>query len=78
MAGNRLASHRVGCDGCSRRFLVLDVFQHRHVLRPIDMNEQERKRKRALIAFQIFAYGWLLAMFLIQLYMSFDRGWWDL
>ena len=42
------------------------------------MNEQDRKRKRALIAFQIFAYGWLLAMFLIQLYMSFERGWWDL
>jgi hypothetical protein len=43
-----------------------------------NVNEQDRKRKRALIAFQIFAYGWLLAMFLIQLYMSFERGWWDL
>jgi hypothetical protein len=42
------------------------------------MNEQDRKRKRALTAFQIFAYGWLLAMFLIQLYLSFDRGWWHL
>ena len=42
------------------------------------MKEQERKRKRALIAFQIVAYGWLLAMFLIQLYMSFERGWWNL
>ncbi len=42
------------------------------------MNEQDRKRKRALIAFQILAYGWLLAMFLIQLHMSFVRGWWDL
>jgi hypothetical protein len=42
------------------------------------VNEQDRKRKQALIAFQIFAYGWLLAMFLIQLSMSFERGWWDL
>ena len=42
------------------------------------MNEQDRKRKRALIVFQLFAYGWLLAMFLIQLYMSIERGWWQL
>ncbi|UVI51716.1 hypothetical protein [Mycolicibacillus parakoreensis] len=40
--------------------------------------ENERKRKRALIAMQVFVYGFLLAMFLIQLYMSFARGWWDL
>jgi hypothetical protein len=42
------------------------------------MNEQDKKRKRALIVFQLFAYGWLLAMFLIQLYMSIERGWWEL
>jgi hypothetical protein len=42
------------------------------------MDEQERKRKRALIVFQIFIYGYLLVMFAIQLYMSFARGWWDL
>jgi len=42
------------------------------------MDEQERKRKRALIVFQIFIYGYLLVMFLIQLYMSFARGWWEL
>lgn len=42
------------------------------------MEQQERKRKRALIVFQIFIYGYLLVMFLIQLYMSFARGWWDL
>jgi hypothetical protein len=42
------------------------------------MNEQDRKRKRALIVFQLFAYGWLLAMFLIQLHMSIVRGWWAL
>jgi hypothetical protein len=42
------------------------------------MDAQERKRKRALIVFQVFIYGYLLVMFLIQLYMSFARGWWDL
>jgi hypothetical protein len=42
------------------------------------MDKQERKRKRALIVFQIFIYGYLLIMFLIQLYMSFARGWWEL
>lgn len=42
------------------------------------MNQQERRRKRALIVFQIFIYGYLAIMFLIQLYMSFARGWWEL
>lgn len=42
------------------------------------MDEKERKRKRALIVFQIFIYGYLLLMFGIQLYMSFARGWWEL
>jgi hypothetical protein len=42
------------------------------------MDQQERKRKRALIVFQIFVYGYLLIMFAIQLYMSFARGWWEL
>jgi hypothetical protein len=42
------------------------------------MDQQERNRKRALIAFQVFIYGYLLVMFLIQLYMSFARGWWQL
>ena len=44
----------------------------------LHMNEQERKRKRALIVFQVFIYGYLLLMFGIQLYMSFARGWWEL
>jgi len=42
------------------------------------MDQQEKKRKRALIVFQIFIYGYLLTMFGIQLYMSFARGWWQL
>lgn len=39
------------------------------------MNELDRKRKRAMIVFQLFAYGWLLAMFLIQLHMYMVRDW---
>jgi hypothetical protein len=42
------------------------------------MDHKERMRKRALIVLQIVIYGYLLAMFGIQLYMSFARGWWDL
>jgi hypothetical protein len=42
------------------------------------MDQTERKRKRALIVFQIVIYGYLLVMFGIQLYMSFARGWWGL
>lgn len=39
------------------------------------MNEQDKRRKRGLIAFQLFAYGFLLIMFLVQLQMYFTRDW---
>ena len=39
------------------------------------MNEQDRKRKRALMVFQMVVYGWLLAMFLIQLPVSQRNRW---
>lgn len=39
------------------------------------MNEQDRRRKRGLIAFQIFIYGVLIAMFAIQVQMYFTRDW---
>jgi hypothetical protein len=39
------------------------------------MNEQDRRRRRGLIAFQIFIYGILIAMFAIQLHMYFTRDW---
>jgi hypothetical protein len=39
------------------------------------MNEQDRRRRRALMVFQLFAYGSLLAMFLIQLHMLTVRDW---
>lgn len=39
------------------------------------ISEHDRRRKRALIVFQILIYGYLLMMFLIQLHMSSVRGW---
>jgi hypothetical protein len=39
------------------------------------MNQQDRDRKRALVLFQVVVYGYLLAMFLIQLRMWSQRGW---
>ena len=33
------------------------------------MNQQDRDRKRALLLFQVVVYGYLLAMFLLQLRM---------
>ena len=38
-------------------------------------SEHDRRRKRAVYAFQILCYGYLLLMFSIQLYMSSVRGW---
>ncbi len=42
------------------------------------VDQKEKNRKKALIVFQVVIYGYLLTMFLIQVYMSFARGWWDL
>jgi hypothetical protein len=39
------------------------------------MNEQDRQRKRALVVFQVVIYGYLLTMFLVQLYMYSQRNW---
>jgi len=39
------------------------------------MNERDRQRKRALVVFQIFIYGYLLLMFAIQLSMWATRNW---
>lgn len=39
------------------------------------MNEQDRRRKRALIVFQITIYGFLLLMFLIQVQMLMNSDW---
>lgn len=39
------------------------------------MQDQDRRRKRGLIAFQIFIYGVLITMFAIQVQMFFTRDW---
>ncbi|RLT92798.1 hypothetical protein [Ketobacter sp.] len=39
------------------------------------ISEQDRRRRRGLIAFQIVCYGYLLSMFLIQMYMYSTRDW---
>ena len=39
------------------------------------MNQKDRQRRRALIVFQVVVYGYLLAMFLIQLHMWSQRHW---
>jgi hypothetical protein len=39
------------------------------------MNEEDRKRKRALVVVQVVIYGYLLTMFLIQLRLWSQRGW---
>ena len=39
------------------------------------MDEQDRQRRRALIAFQVFIYGFLGLMIVIQLYMYSTHNW---
>jgi hypothetical protein len=39
------------------------------------ISERDRRRRRALIVLQIVCYGYLLAMFLIQLHMYSVRDW---
>lgn len=53
--------------------LVLAAGQYRDVL--IVVNDQDRRRKRALIVFQIVIYAALITMFLIQLQMLTVKDW---
>jgi hypothetical protein len=39
------------------------------------ISERDRRRRRALIVFQLVCYGYLLVMFLIQLHMYSVRDW---
>ena len=39
------------------------------------ISEQDRRRRRALIVLQIVCYGYLMAMFLVQLHMATVRDW---
>jgi hypothetical protein len=61
----------MGLRRCAGWFLVLRNARDWNLL----MNERDRQRKRALIAFQIFIYGYLLVMFGIQLSMWATRNW---
>jgi hypothetical protein len=61
----------MGLRRCAGGILVLRHARHRIVL----MNQRDRQRKRALIVFQIFIYGYLLLMFGIQLSMWATRNW---
>jgi hypothetical protein len=39
------------------------------------ISERDRRRRRALIVLQILCYGYLLAMFLVQMHMRSVRDW---
>jgi len=39
------------------------------------ISAEDRKRRKALIAFQIVCYGYLFIMFSIQMYMYSVRDW---
>lgn len=39
------------------------------------ISKQDQRRKRALIVFQILMYGYLLIMFLVQMYLYSVRDW---
>ena len=39
------------------------------------ISERDRRRRRALIVLQILCYGYLFAMFLVQLHMASVRDW---
>ena len=74
MAGLIAPRLRLGGRRRAGGLLVLRAARHRNLLnRP--MNERERQRKRALMVFQIFIYGYLLLMFGIQLSVWATRNW---
>lgn len=39
------------------------------------ISEQDRKRKTAMIVFQVLIYGWILGTFLVQLYLKSISDW---
>jgi hypothetical protein len=44
-------------------------------MKQLQLSKQDRRRKRAAIIFQVVCYGYLLTMFLIQMYMRSTRNW---
>ena len=39
------------------------------------VSEQDRRRKKAMIIFQLLIYGWILGTFLVQLYLKSISNW---
>ena len=39
------------------------------------ISEQDRRRKKAMIVFQILIYSWILGTFLVQLYLYSKNDW---
>lgn len=39
------------------------------------VTDQDRRRKRALVVFQVLIYGWLLTLFSIQMYLYSVSDW---
>jgi len=71
VAGLDPPTPRMGLRRWAGGVLVLRHARDRNLL----MNERDRQRKRALVVFQIFIYGYLLLMFAIQLSMWATRNW---
>lgn len=44
-------------------------------MNPQAKSRQDRRRWRAMVAFQILSYGYLLGMFLLQLYLLSTKDW---
>ena len=44
-------------------------------MNPHPISAHDRRRRRALIVFQVVCYGYLLVMFLVQLQMYSVRDW---
>jgi hypothetical protein len=39
------------------------------------VSDQDRRRKKAMLVFQLLIYGWILGTFLIQLYLKSISNW---
>jgi hypothetical protein len=39
------------------------------------ISEQDRRRKKALIVFQVLLYGYLIGLFLFQMYLYSKSDW---
>jgi hypothetical protein len=44
-------------------------------MHPSPVTREDRRRKQRMIVFQIVVYGYLLTMFLIQMFMYMNRDW---